>query len=167
MRFEKSGGTEYRVTGKHRRVINAGTAASVFVGSGATCVRVPATKQEARFEMTQETRDGIPLCFKGVVTYRVVDPVAAATMLDFTGAGLERIRAVISHTCLNELRATAARLAIGACIEQRRTTLIDAVRRALTTVVSEGGGSGIELDVIQLAQVVLVDEELVAGRNPE
>lgn len=167
MRFAKSGPNERLVVGKHSRVISAGTAASVFVGPGATCVRVPARRQEARFETTQETRDGIPLGFKGVVIYRVADPVAAATILNFTGAGLEEIRAMISHICVGGLRATAARLTLGECIEQRRTTLIDAVRRALMTVVSERGGSGIELDVIQLAQVFIVDEEIVVGRTPK
>lgn len=160
MRFVKSGPNEYLVVGKHGRVVNAGTASSVFVGPAATCVRVPATKQEARFEMTQETRDGIPLRFKGIVIYRVVDPVAAATMFDFTGAGLEEIRAMISHICLGELRATAAHLTMRECIEQRKTTLTDTVRGALITVVSEGRGWGIELDVIQVAQVFIVDDEL-------
>ena len=38
---------------------------------------VPATKQEATFEFTQETKDGIPLRFKGVIIYRITDPAAA------------------------------------------------------------------------------------------
>jgi len=160
MRYVKSGPNEYLVVGRRGQVVNCGTAAGVFVWPGSTCVRVPATKQETRFEMTQETRDGIPLRFKGIVIYRVADPVATATMFDFSGAGCEEMKTLIGHICLGELRATAAHLTMTECIEQRKTTLTDAVRTALTPVVSEGGGWGIELDVVQVAQVFIVDDDL-------
>ena len=41
--------------------------------------------------MTQETSDGIPLRFKGIVLYRVVDPAAAAMLFDRTHGDLVRI----------------------------------------------------------------------------
>jgi hypothetical protein len=160
MRYVTSGPNEYLVLGRGGRIENRGTAASVFVWPGSTYVRVPATKQEARFDMTQETRDGIPLRFKGIVIYHVVDPVASATTFDFAGPGTEAINTLIAHICLGELRATAAHLTMAECIEQRKTTLSDAVHSALAGVVKRNGSWGIDLDVVQIAQVFIVDDEI-------
>ena len=160
MRYVTSGPNEYLVLGRGGRIENRGTAASVFVWPGSTFVRVPATKQEARFDMTQETRDGIPLRFKGIVIYHVVDPVASATTFDFAGPGTEAINTLIAHICLGELRATAAHLTMAECIEQRKTTLSDAVHSALAGVVKRNGSWGIDLDVVQIAQVFIVDDEI-------
>ncbi len=160
MRFVTSGPNEYLIVGRRGRTLNHGTAASVLAWPGATYVRVPSTNQEARFEMTQETRDGIPLRFKGIVIYRIVDPVIAAGLFDFQAPQRDDIRTLIAHICLGELRATAAHLSMAECIEQRKTTLTDAVAAALRTVVMQKGGWGIELDVVQVAQVYIVDDEL-------
>jgi hypothetical protein len=49
------------------------------------------------------------------------------------------------------------------CVEQRKTTLTDAVAGALREVIQgrePGGGWGIELDVVQVAQVFVVDPQL-------
>lgn len=81
-------------------------------------------------------------------------------MFDFAAAGCEEMKTLIGHICLGELRATAAHLSMTECIEQRKTTLTDAVRAALAQVASRAGGWGIELDVVQVAQVFIVDEDL-------
>ena len=67
MRFAKSGPNEYVVVGENGRVVDANTTSSVFEWRGATCVRAAATKRG-----------------------RVADPVAAATMFDFTGRASKR-----------------------------------------------------------------------------
>ncbi|MBN1836245.1 MAG: SPFH domain-containing protein [Spirochaetales bacterium] len=126
---------------------------------------VPSGKEEATFEMTQETRDGIPLRFKGIVIYRVVRPELAARLFDFTqGRGHEQIQSLISQLCMGELRAVTAGLTMQECIEGRKTTLTEAIARALDGVVGGAGnaeeGWGIELDVVQVAQVFLTDEDL-------
>ncbi|MBI5478620.1 MAG: hypothetical protein HY906_07195 [Deltaproteobacteria bacterium] len=79
MRFVTSSPSEFQLVGRRGRIVTRGTAASAFVWPGSTWVTVSAKRQEARFETTQETRDGIPLRFEGIVVHRVVDPVAAAT----------------------------------------------------------------------------------------
>ncbi len=158
MRWVNTKPNEYLVVGRQGRIRNCGVAANVFLWPGSTWVRIPATAQEARFEMTQETSDGIPLRFKGIVLYRVVDPVAAATLFDFTGRGHEEIKERISHICLGELRATVSHMTMADCIEQRKTALTHAVQSALTEVTAHGWG--LELGLVQVAQVFIVDGEL-------
>jgi len=163
MRFVKASPSEYLVIGRRGKIVNRGTAASALLWPGSTYVLVPSTQQEATFEMTQESKDSIPLRFKGIVIYRVVDAEVAARRFDFTAGGHDQIKALISHVCLGELRATVAHLTMAECVELRKTTLTDSVASALRQVIqgSElGSGWGIELDVVQVAQVFVVDAEL-------
>jgi hypothetical protein len=164
MRFVQANPNEYLVVARRGRINSRGVAGSAFLWPGSTYVRIPSTQQEAAFEMTQESRDSIPLRFKGIVIYRIVDPETAARRFDFTApGGLEQINTLISHICLGELRAAVAHLSMNQCIEQRKTTLTDAVAGALQQVIHGKNGEpgwGIELDVVQVAQVFIVDQEL-------
>jgi hypothetical protein len=164
MPFVKAKPNQYLVAGRNGVVKNYGTAASVFLWPNTTFVLIPSTQQEAVFEMTQESVDGIPLRFKGMVLYRISAPEIVASRFDFsTNRGHEEIKTVISHVCLGELRAVVAHMTMKECIEQRKTTLTDTVRNALRQVINGNDrekGWGIEVEVVQVAQVFIVDNEL-------
>jgi hypothetical protein len=164
MRFVKANPNEYLVVGRGGRISNRGVAASAFLWPGSTHVLIPSTQQEATFEMTQESKDSIPLRFKGIIIYRIVDPAAAARRFNFTtGKGHQEINDLLSHVCLGELRAVVAHLTMDECITQRKTTLTDAVATALRQVIQgreDDAGWGIALDVVQVAQVFIVDQAL-------
>src|ERR1700722_13914196 len=111
MRFVKANPNEYLVVGRRGKITNYGIAASAFLWPGSTYVLIPSTQQEATFEMTQESRDNIPLRFQGIVIVRVVDPSAAARRFDFsTPNGHDQIKTLLSHVCLGELRAAVSHL---------------------------------------------------------
>lgn len=169
MKFVKAKPNEYLVIGRHGRLVNRGLSGSALLLPGSSCVTVPSMKQEAAFAMTQETKDGIPLRFKGVVIYRVCDPAQAAQLFDFSkGAGHAEISALISHVCLGELREAVSHMTMSECIEQRKTTLTTSIALALQGVIAGKNmtsgvpdvGWGIELDVVQVAQVFIVDDDL-------
>lgn len=164
MRFVKAGPNEFLVTGRRGRVRNRGTAASALLWPGTSFVRIPSTKQEARFELTQESKDGVPLRFKGIVIYRVVEPVVAARHFDFAGgAGHAQIQGLLADICLGELRALVSHLTMAECVEGRKTTLSGAIAATLAEVVGGGASSeswGLALEVVQVAQVFIVDAEL-------
>jgi regulator of protease activity HflC (stomatin/prohibitin superfamily) len=163
MPFIKAQPNEYLVTGHKGKIVNRGAAVSVFLWPGTSYVLIPATQQEATFEMTQETQDGIPLRFKGIAAYRVVRPEETARMFDFCHGtvGHDQIKSLLSHIALGELRAQVAHMTMQECIEQRKTTLTDAVASALRqTIQGLERGWGIDLDVVQVAQVFIVDNEL-------
>jgi hypothetical protein len=164
MRFVKANPHEFLVVGRRGRITNRGPAASAFLWPGSTHVLVPSTQQEATFEMTQESKDSIPLRFKGIVVYRVVNPALAARRFDFSaGRGHEQIKALLGHVCLGELRAVVAHMTMAECIEERKTTLTDAVAGALRQAVGGADaehGWGLELEVVQVAQVFIVDADL-------
>ena len=148
-----------------------GVGAGAWVWPGGTHAVVPAVKQEACFEMTQESKDGIPLRFKGVAVYRVIDPVAAAKAFDFpSGEGARRVGEILSHVCLGELRDLVARLSMRECIEQRKTVLSESVTAALERVLAGAapeGTWGLSLEILQIAQVFIVDGELRAALEAE
>lgn len=155
---------EYLIVGRRGHITNYGVAARAFLWPGTPYVLLSSTQQEATFEMTQESRDGIPLRFKGIVVYRIVQPELTAQLFNFAdGNGHSAIQTLLSHMCLGELRALVAQMTMSECIEQRKTTLTDSLSTSLQLVIQGQGerpGWGITLDVVQVAQVFIVDQEL-------
>ena len=78
MSFVKASPSQYLVVGKKGNVENLGIAASAYLWRRSTYVLIPSTQQEAHFEMTQESSDGVPLRFKGIVIYRISKPEIAS-----------------------------------------------------------------------------------------
>ncbi len=167
MAFVTAGPNEYLVVGEGGKLANRGTAVRTFLWPGAVYVLVPSTRQETTFEMTQESLDGIPLRFKGIVIYRIKDPIAASQQFDFLGSGgPAQINALLTHICLGELRSTVSHMTMQDCIEERKTKLTPAVEGALRQVIGAQGEDpaaprwGIDLELVQVAQVFIVDNEL-------
>ncbi len=165
MPLVKAGPNEYLLVGRKGKLENRGSAVRATLMPGTIWVLVPGGKQEAVFEFTQETKDGIPLRFKCLVIWRVTDPVAAASLFDFgSSAAAERISTLLTHVCLGELRHAVSHMTMVECIEERKTTLSGVVEGALqTTIHGTDGGEGewgIAVEVAQLAQVFIVDAEL-------
>lgn len=164
MSFVRAMPNQYLLAGRGGRLENRGSAVQVFLRPGTVWVLVPGTKQEATFEFTQETRDGIPLRFKGLVVYRITDPVAAARVFDFgRGGETAQINTLLTHICLGELRHAVSHMTMAECIEQRKTTLAGVIRDALEGTIhpaDQGDDWGLTLEVAQVAQVFIVDSEL-------
>jgi hypothetical protein len=163
--FVRANPNEFLLTGRDGKLENRGSAVQKYLLPGTVFVRVPSTKHEAEFGFTQETRDGIPLRFKGIVLYRITDPIAAAQHFDFTAGsdGIGQISTLITHVVLGELRHAVSHMTMVECIEQRKTTLSGVVEAALAATLHHGDEAsewGIEIEVAQLAQVFIVDAEL-------
>jgi SPFH domain / Band 7 family len=161
----KAGPNQYLLVGRNGTLENRGSAVQAILRPGTVYALVPSSKQEASFEFTQETKDGIPLRFKGIVLYRITDPVAAARLFDFgAGDGVGRITTMLTHVCLGELRHAVSTMTMVECIEQRKTTLSGVVEAALKQTIDAGeagaAGWGISVEVAQLAQVFIVDAGL-------
>lgn len=164
MSFVRAMPNQYLLAGRGGRLENRGSAVQVFLWPGTVHVLVPSTKQEATFEFTQETQDGIPLRFKGLVVYRITDPVAAARVFEFSpGAETAQINTLLTHICLGELRHAVSHMTMVECIEQRKTTLTNVIREALEATINPTNRAdswGLRLEVAQVAQVFIVDAEL-------
>jgi hypothetical protein len=164
MAFVRANPNQYLLVGRKGKLENRGVAVQSFLLPGTIFVLVPSIKQEAAFEFTQETQDGIPLRFKGIVIYRITDPIAAAHLFDFTGgAGIQQINTLLTHVCLGELRHAVSHMTMAECIEQRKTTLSGVVQAALEGTVHSDEQSndwGVSVEVAQVAQVFIVDAEL-------
>ncbi len=160
---------EYLVAARRGKLANLGEAANAVLFPGTAWVKVPGIQLDSSFEMTQETRDGIPLRFKGQAVYRVVRPEKTAELFDFSsGDGLDTIDSLVKQCCLAELRDLVSRMDLGECIEQRKTTLTGAVREALERLVGPSEeGWGIAVEVVQVAQVYIVDAELRSRLDAE
>jgi hypothetical protein len=164
MPIVRTGPNEYLLVGRRGVLENRGSAVTTFLRPGTIYVLVPSTKQEAAFEFTQETKDGVPLRFKGTFIYRVADPVAAAAMFDFTdGDGTAQITTLLTHVCYGELRHAVSHMTMVECIEQRKTTLSGVVAAALRATVHPDGDEtewGVRIEASQVAQVFIVDPTL-------
>jgi len=159
--FVSASPNEFLLTGSGGKLVNRGSAVRSYLLPGAIYVLVPSTKQEAAIEFTQETKDGIPLRLKGIVIYRITDPMAAARQFDFTKPeiGISQINTMLVHVCLGELRHAVSHMTMNECIEQRKTTLSKVVEDALAATIHQENGIdwGLTVEVGQLAQVFIVD----------
>ena len=166
MAFAIAGPNEYLVIGKKGKLSNYGTGVRTYLWPGSTYVLIPSTKQEATFDMTQETKDGIPLKFKGIVIYRITDPVTASMSFNFADeTGINAINVLISNICRGELRSVVSGMTMQECIEQRKTVLTKHVDQTLREIINQQESSqtskwGINLELVQVAQVFIVDSQL-------
>jgi len=164
MPIVKAGPSQYLLVGRHGRLENHGSAVQAILRPGTIYVLVPGTKQEASFEFTQDTKDGIPLRFKGTFIYRVVDPVAAARLFDFGAGGIGEITTALTHVCLGELRHAISHMTMVECIEERKTTLSGVVQAALQATIRTPDEPdrdwGLEVEAARVAQVFIVDPDL-------
>lgn len=160
----RAGPNEYLLVGRKGVLENRGSAVATFLRPGTIYVLVPSTKQEAAFEFTQETKDGVPLRFKGTFIYRIADPVASAALFDFTkGDGTTQITTLLTHVCYGELRHAVSHMTMVECIEQRKTTLSGVIAAALQATVHPEGDEtewGVRIEASQVAQVFIVDPTL-------
>jgi hypothetical protein len=166
----KAGPNEYLLVGRGGRLENRGSAVQLRLWPGTVAVVVPGAKQEAVFEFTQETKDGIPLRFKGLFIYRVTDPVAAASLFDFArGLGVSQVTTLLTHVCLGELRHAVSHMTMAECVEERKTTLTVVAEEALRATIrdGEGGDWGVTLEVAQLSQVFVSDPGVRAQLEAE
>jgi hypothetical protein len=170
MPFVKANPNQRLLTGRGGRLVDRGAAVQTYLLPGTVYILIPADKQEAAFEFTQESRDGIPLRFKGIVVYRVSDPVTAAGRFNFVkpGLGTAQVNELLTHVVLGELRHAVSHMTMIECIEQRKTTLSAVVETALAdTIHREGSDWGITVEVAQLAQVFITDPALRAQLEAE
>ena len=160
----RAGPNQYLLVGRGGALENRGSAVQAILRPGTIWVLVPGTKQEASFEFTQETNDGIPLRFKGTFIYRITDPGAAARLFDFSaGDGAGQITTLLTHVCLGELRHAVSHMTMVECIEQRKTTLSEVVEAALQATIHGDDPArewGISVEAAQVAQVFIVDTDL-------
>jgi len=158
MAFIKSKPNEYLVAVKGGKITNLGVARSSFMWPGQSYILVPSTQIEAEFAMTQETSDGIALRFKGIVVYHISNPEIAAQKFDFSAEeGLAQINHFISNVSLGELRDKVSHMKMDECINERKTTLTDAITQELSKVVESWG---IKISIVQVAQVFIVEEKI-------
>ena len=158
MEFVKAKPNEYLVLAKSGKIKNLGIASSALLWPGQSHILVPSTQIEASFAMTQESKDGIGLRFKGIVVYHIENPEISAQRFDFSdNKGQEEINHLIGNVCLGELRDKVSHMSMDACINERKTTLTDAVTIELEKVVQDWG---IKISVAQVAQVFIVEEEI-------
>lgn len=160
----KSNSNEYLLISKNGVVINKGRAASHVVMPGISYTIVSAAQQKSNFAMTQESKDGISLRFKGVVIYHVEKPEIASLHFDFnTSNGLDSIKDLIAEICYGEIRDIVSHLTMEECIEQRKELLSTSLRKKLSEVEYKNDnnvGWGIAIDIAQVAQVFIVEDEI-------
>lgn len=163
MAVVKATPNQFLLVGRGSGLENLGSARQAFLRPGTIWVLVPSGKHEATFEFTQETNDCIPLRFKGIIVFRITDPVAAARQFDFAGGtGIAEISTLLTHVTLGELRDAVSHKTMLECIEERKTTLSKVVEAALASAIAsrDDGDWGVSIEVAQVAQVFIVDVDL-------
>ncbi|QSZ42171.1 hypothetical protein GJV85_08615 [Sulfurimonas aquatica] len=157
MEFVKAKPNEYLVVAKAGNIQSLGVAGSKFIWPGQSSIMIPSTQIEAEFAMTQESKDGIALRFKGIVVYHIDKPEVAAQRFDFSNDGRAEINHLLANVSLGELRDKVSHMNMQDCINERKTTLKDAIVQELETITDT---CGIAINVVQVAQVFIVEEDV-------
>lgn len=153
------------------QAINKGNGSSARLWDWDSYALVPTNAIEYTFQMHQETSDGISLRFKGIVIYRIIDPVLAATLFRFQfPEDVKSLSQAIGDVCLGELRAIVAGMSMEDCIQKRKTVLTGHLNDSVIPSIEgkdEAPGWGVKVDVLQVAQVFCPDEKLLAQIQAE
>ncbi|MAT45303.1 MAG: hypothetical protein CL609_23485 [Anaerolineaceae bacterium] len=152
------GTNEFLIIGKRGKLHNYGSAITKIIFPWEIYHCIPATKQEVSFELTQESQDGIPLRFKGIIIFRIQDPLTACKFFDFN-KNQNDIHQLLKNIAMGELRAIVSYKSMKECIEERKTTLTKGIWNELNIII-ENENWGIHIEMCQVAQVYIVDENI-------
>src|SRR5688572_25825001 len=140
-------------------------------GQGASCFKwpwdsvaiVPTTNNRLQFVADQVTREKIGVEITGLAVYRIVDPLIAFRMLNFSFAerASEKLQELLREMFVGAARRLVANLSVEECLTRRKEGIAEELMREIAPVVSGRGrlddktdaGWGVVLDTIEIQDV--------------
>lgn len=148
----------------------SGQGTTVFKWPWQSVAIVPTSLQQVDFKADQVTREKVGVEISGVAVYRIVNPLLAFRVLNFSFT--ERASEKLSHTMremfIGASRRLIANLSIDECLTRRKETISDFLIQEIAPVVSGKGakddetdqGWGVVLDSIEIQDVVILSEKV-------
>src|SRR5580704_16637846 len=133
---------------------------------------VPTTLQRIEFTADQITREHVGVAVTGIAVYRIVAPLLAARVLNFTyvEAASEKLGATLREMFVGAARRLIANLSLEECLTRRKETIAGYLMEEIAPVVGGEGspddttnkGWGVVLDTIEIQQVKIQSQQVFA-----
>lgn len=141
----------------------SGQGASCFKLPGDAVAIVPTSVQRLRFTADQVTSEKVGVQVTGIAVYRIVDPLIAFRMLNFSfpERASEKLQELLNEMFVGAARRLVANLTVEECLTRRKEGIASELMRELAPVLSGRGrlddktdsGWGVVLDTIEIQDV--------------
>lgn len=144
-------------------------------GQGARCFKlpgdsvavVPTTLKEVVFKANQITADNVDVRLRGIVVYRIADPLRIYKLINFTHRqhAEAKLARMIADMCRSTAKWLVANMGVQECVRRRKEEIAAALKRELALVVSAPGeeGWGVDIVTIDIQDIYIQDEQLFAS----
>ncbi len=140
-------------------------------GQGASCLKlpgdavaiIPTSIQRLQFTADQVTSEKVGVQVKGLAVYRIVDPLVAFRMLNFSfpERASEKLQELLREMFVGAARRLVANLSVEECLTRRKEGIAGELMREIAPVVSGRGrlddktdaGWGVVIDTIEIQDV--------------
>jgi regulator of protease activity HflC (stomatin/prohibitin superfamily) len=140
-------------------------------GQGARCFKwwndttfiIPTSLKEIIFEANQLTRDNVDVRIRGMAVYRISDPLKIYKLINFSHrqSAEEKLARMIGDMCRSTSKWLVANMNVDECIRKRKEDIADALKKEVSSVVSDSqNGWGVEIVTIDIQDVFIQDKEI-------
>jgi flotillin len=151
----------------------SGQGASCFKLPGDAVAIVPTSVQRLRFTADQVTSEKVGVQVTGLAVYRIVDPLVAFRMLNFSfpERAQEKLRELLGEMFVGAARRLVANLSVEECLTRRKEGLATELMKEIAPVVSGKGrlqdrtdsGWGVVIDTIEIQDVRVLSDTVFAN----
>ncbi|WP_224246394.1 SPFH domain-containing protein [Hyalangium gracile] len=141
----------------------SGQGASCFKWPGDAVAIVPTSVQRLQFTADQVTSEKVGVAVTGLAVYRIVDPLVAFRMLNFSfpERASEKLQELLREMFVGAARRLVANLSVEECLTKRKEGIATELMREIAPVVSGRGrlddstdaGWGVVIDTIEIQDV--------------
>lgn len=137
-----------------------GPGGSFFKWPGDTYVTVPTTFKEICFQANQITADNVDVRIRGMVLYRIADPVRIHHLINFTRRqqAEAKLARVIADMCRSTTKWLVANMDLEECNRRRKEEIAAILKDEVAAVVAESWG--VEIETIDVQDVFIQDDAL-------
>ncbi|WP_375772336.1 SPFH domain-containing protein [Archangium gephyra] len=151
----------------------SGQGASCFKLPGDAVAIVPTSVQRLQFTADQVTNEKVGVQVTGLAVYRIVDPLVAFRMLNFSfpERAQQKLAELLREMFVGAVRRLVANLSVEECLSKRKEGIATELMREIAPVVSGKGrpedrtdsGWGVVLDTIEIQDVRVLSETVFAN----
>ena len=125
---------------------------------------VPTTLKEVIFKANQITLDNVDVRVRGMVVYRIADPVKTCRLINFEARqqAEAKLARMIADLCRSSVKWLVANMKLEECLRHRKDRIAEALGEQVSRVVSSEGpdGWGVEVVTIDVQDVYIQDEAI-------
>ncbi|MEM8641830.1 MAG: SPFH domain-containing protein [Cyanobacteria bacterium P01_G01_bin.54] len=148
--------------GKFRKR-SSGQGAQCFKLPGDTVVIIPSSLKQIVFQSNQLTVDNVDVRIRGIVIYRIFDPLKINAKINFFNrqAAENKLARMVGDLCRSIVKWLIANMAVEECIRRRKEDIADALKREISLVVDDESNSwGIEIVTIDIQDIYIQDDDI-------